>query len=67
MGMLDFLDEPRSRSKKHRRRSAWIEHEHRFTTKYTAQHACTALRREGFKTRITKLPNGTYIVFKKAR
>lgn len=67
MGLLGFLDEPRSRTKKHRRRSAWIEHEHRYHTKYTAQHACVGLRREGFKCKIVGLPNGTYAVFKKTR
>jgi hypothetical protein len=59
MGLLSFLDEPRSRKKK-RRRSAWIEHEHRYMTTYTAHHACVGLRREGFTCKIVKLPNGTY-------
>jgi hypothetical protein len=67
MGLLGFLDEPRRRKKKHRRRSAWIEHEHRYHTIYTAQHACVWLRKEGMKTKIVKLPNGTYAVFKKER
>lgn len=67
MGLLSFLDGPRSRKKKHRKRSAWIEEEHRHIHKRNATHRCAQLHRQGYRCKIVTLPNGTHVVFKKER
>lgn len=52
------------KKKKGRRRSAWIEdggHYHLNRAKRRARH----LREHGYHTRISTLPNGKHVVFKK--
>jgi len=65
MGLLGFLDAPRSRRKKHRRRSAWVEETQWHRLKSTAIKRCRKLRKEGYRTKIVTLPNGDHVIFKK--
>jgi hypothetical protein len=63
--IMGWFDAPKTRKKKARRRSAWIEESERHVRKSNAQKRCRTLRAGGWKTKIATLPNGVHVVFKR--
>jgi hypothetical protein len=63
VGLLGDLIGTRRKKKKVSRRSRWIA-DGTHQTKRAATKRATILRKSGYRTRITKLPNGSYYVFK---
>ena len=65
MGLMhDLFGSGRKRKKKARRKSAWVA-DGSHQTKRAASNRAKSLRASGYKTRVFKLPNGNYSVFKK--
>lgn len=64
MGLMnDLFGSPR-RKKKSRRKSTWIA-DGTHHTKAAAMKRARALRKSGHRTRVGKMPNGSYYVFKR--
>lgn len=65
MGLMnDLFGASGKKKRKGRRRSAWIE-DGGYFHKSRAKRRARILRESGYKTRISTLPNGKHVVFKK--